>query len=205
MEIDKIQKLGGICLMLGGILLAVYVFLYNMLLPVDFIESDFSRLVLSPHWVQVLSLALFAVILLVFGFTAAYSKIYTFSGIVGLAGYIVLMIGYEFQIGQLVLEVFFYPIIASTDGGIELFRQDALIHHTMAQWFYMLFVVSIGLGVLLFGITAIRSKVYSIWSGLLFILGAVLYVLALTFVLKMAGIMLFATGCSLIGLRLQRD
>lgn len=204
MELQNIRKLGGLSLMIGGLLLAVYVVLFNTLLPVEFMESDFSRMVLTPYWIPVCAFALCAVILFVFGFTAAYSKLYASSGVLGFAGYIVLTTAYIFQAGQLMLEVFFYPAIASTEAGIEIFRQDILINHTMAQLFNMLCIVLIGLGVLLFGIAVLRSNVYSKLSGVLFMVGAILYAAYPLFLLNLAGIILFAAGCFLIGLRVGK-
>lgn len=201
MGLNTLQKFGGLSLMIGGLLLAVYVVLFNTLLPVEFMETDFSRLVLSPSWIPVCIFAFVAVILLVFGFTAAYSKLYGSSGVVGFAGYVALTTAYIFQAGQLVLEIFFYPAIASTESGLAIFREDTLITHPMAQAFTILFIVFIALGVVLFGITVLRSKVYSKVSGILFMVGAVLYAALPVFLLNLAGIIMFAVGCFLIGLR----
>lgn len=203
MELIKLQKLGGLALIAGGILLAGYTVLFNTLLPVEIMQSDFSRMVLSPYWAWVCAIALLAIILLVFGFTAAYSKLYASSGVLGLIGYITLTTAYIFQAGQLISEVFFYPAMASTAGGIELFRQCILINHPMARFFGILFLAFIGSGVLLFGITLIRSKVHSTLSGILFMTGAVLYAVSPLFLLSLAGILIFATGCFLIGLQVQ--
>lgn len=204
MTLNTLRELGGLSLMIGGLLLAVYVALFNTILPVETMEHDFTRMVLTPYWIPVCAVALVAVILLVFGCTAAYSKLYASSGVLGLSGYVVLTTAYIFQAGQLVLEVFFYPAIASTENGLEIFRQDILINHPMAQVFTLLFMVILGVGVLLFGIAVLRSNVYSNVSGVLFIAGAVLYAASPMFLVNLAGIILFAAGCFLIGLRVRR-
>ncbi len=203
MELMTIRNLGGLSLMIGGLLLAVYVALFNILLPVELMENDFARMVLTPYWIPACVFALVAVILFVFGFTAAYSKMYASSGVLGGAGYVALTTAYIFQAGQLVMEIFYYPAIASTESGIEMFRQDILINHPMTQLFNVLFIVLIGMGTLLFGIAILRSKVYSKVSGILFMVGAVLYAASPVFLLNLIGIILFAAGCFLIGLRVR--
>jgi len=199
MEITVLRKLGGLALIVGGILLAIYAALFNLLLPVELMESDFSRLVLSPAWIPVCAIALVAVLLLTFGFIAAYSVISTSAGILGFAGFVTLTSAYLLQFGQLITETFIYPAIVSNQDGIALFRGDALMTHPAAQAFDIIFIALMGAGIVIFGIALIRSKVYPIIGGILLILGIVLYAAVPVFFVNLAGILIFAAACSIIG------
>ena len=118
MKGEIIQKLGGISLMLGSILLLIYSILFPLLLPVHEMRHDLTTVILNPNWIWIAVVAFAGIILMVFGFTAVYSKLYAESGLVGLLGFIFVVIAYLLQACQVTWEIFLYPIIA----GILLFN-----------------------------------------------------------------------------------
>jgi|GEM_PF-4698036 len=199
MEISTLRKAGGVALAVGGILLALYAALFNLLLPTDLMETDFAGLVLSPAWIPVCATALVAILLLAFGFIATYSVLARTSGILGFAGFVALMTAYLFQFGELVMETFYYPGIVSSPDGVALFRSDAMINHPAAKAFVVIFIGTIALGTLAFAVSLIRSKAFPKLGGILLIVGAALYAAAPVFVVNLAGIVIFAAACFIVG------
>lgn len=199
MDITTLRKLGGFALIAGGVLLAAYAILFNALLPTDMMEEDFSRLVVSPYWIPICALALVAVLLLTFGIIAAYSAMAKNAGILGFTGFIALVTAYILQIGELVAEAFYYPGVASSEAGLEVFRSDAMMTHPAMLAFRGVYIVTIAAGIVLFSIALIRSRVFPRIGGVLLILGAALYVAGPVFIVNVVGILLFAVACCVIG------
>jgi len=204
LEISSIRKLGGLSLMAGGILLAVYAVSFNLLLPTNMMESDFSRLVVSPAWIPVSAMALVAILFLVFGFFVAYSVMAESSGVLAFAGFVTLIAAYLFQFGQLVAEVFYFPGIASTEAGLAVFRSDSMINHPAMKAFTLIFIVLIGLGILVFGISLARSRLFPTIGGILLIVGAVLYAAVPVFIVNLVGVAVFAAACFIVGMATRR-
>lgn len=199
METCTLRKAGGVALAIGGILLALYAALFNLLLPTDLMETDFAGLVLSPAWIPVCATALVAILLLAFGFIATYSVLAKTSGILGLTGFIALMTAYLFQFGELVMETFYYPAIISSPDGVALFRSDAMINHPAAKAFAAIFIATIALGTLAFALSLIRSKAFPKLGGILLIVGATLYAASPFFAVNLVGIAVFAAACFIVG------
>ncbi|MCX8129712.1 MAG: hypothetical protein N3I35_06385 [Clostridia bacterium] len=206
MRLSFLQKLGAYSIIAGGFLSAAYAFCFTLLLPVQEPTKDFSKMVSHPNWIWVTSLALPGIILMVFGFTAVYSRIYEKSGWLGFTGYFFITTAYVFQAAQLVSEIFLYPIIAENASSVELLSKNIILNHPLNTVFSYGFQAIILLGVLLFGITLIRFKEFNKLGGILFLSGAVFYaaVSALSIFIGIAGIIMFSAGCTIIGLNLMK-
>lgn len=207
MKLYFLQKLGAYSIILGGLLLAAYSICFTFLLPVQEMEIDFSKVVSHPNWIWVTLIALSGIILMVFGFTAVYSRMYEKSGWVGFTGYFFITIAYILQIAQLVLEVFYYPIIAENDSSVELLSNNIIWNHPLNLIFYYGFQAFLLLGILIFGIALIRFKEFNKIGGILFLVGAIFYAVVsiLSIYIGLAGIIMFAAGCVIIGLNLIKD
>jgi hypothetical protein len=204
MDILKIQRLGGISIILGSILLTGWVILWVSLIPINSITKDFSILILSPNWIWVTSIVFFSTILLVFGFTAVYSRIYNRTGYYGLAGYVFIVLAYILQTALTSWELFLYPVIAQNTTSVFLLREKIILFSSEFVIFRTILGVTIFLGVLLFCISIIRSKEFSLISALLILFGSIVYAISpmLNVTIEILGIIMLSSGCFLLGKKL---
>ena len=68
MRLATIQRLAALALIAGSALLALYAIAFPALLPLDRMATDFTQVVLNPHWLWLAGVALAGVLLLAAGF-----------------------------------------------------------------------------------------------------------------------------------------
>ena len=206
MELKTLQKTGAYAIIIGAITFVVWTICWTFLLPREALTADFSLMVKDPDWIWINTIALPAMILTIFGFTAIYSRLYQTSGWLGLIGYIVITIAYIFQAAQLTWEIFLYPVIVAYEPAVPLLSENIMINHPLVTIFSIIFSASVLLGVLLFGIVLIRSKVFQKIGGILFLTGAILYAVGSMFTvyLGILGVLMFAAGCLILGINLMK-
>ena len=204
MKQETLQKLGGISIIGGSILLAVYSILFSTLMPLDQIRQDYTLAVLNPIYVWNASVAFFGLLFMLFGFTAVYSKLYKDSGIVGFLGYIFISIAYIIQMSKVTWEIFVYPVLATNEGSIFLLKNFVFHSDPGIVLFRILSSIAILIGIILFCIALIRSKEFPCIGGILILVGAIIYGIGpmLTVLIAISGIIIFSIGCLMIGLRL---
>jgi hypothetical protein len=96
MKYSTIQRLGGIAIILGSVLFTAWAICWTMLLPVHERARDVSLMILHPHWIWIASLAFPGVVLMIFGYTAVYSRLHNKTGILGFIGYVFIILAYIF-------------------------------------------------------------------------------------------------------------
>lgn len=204
MNIFAIQRLGGISIIVGSILLTVWVILWTSLIPISSIAKDFSILILNPNWIWVTSIVFTSTILMIFGFTAVYSKIYKCTGYSGLLGFIFIVLAYILQTALTSWELFLYPVIAQNASSVFLLREKVILFSSEFVIFRTSLGISIFLGVLLFCISIIRSKEFSTISALLILIGSVFYAISpmLNVSIEILSIIMLSSGCFLLGKKL---
>jgi hypothetical protein len=201
MKFSTLQRWGGIAIILGSVFLIAWAICWSTLLPVHERARDLSVIILDPHWIWIASLAFPGIILMIFGYTAIYSRIYTNAGISGFIGYIFIIIAYVFQAAKVTWEIFIYPIIVSYAPSIPLFRDKILTQHPQFILFRWMASVTIFIGVILFCITLIRSREFPKSAGILILCGAVIYAVGpiLNVYLAIAGVLILSIGCFILG------
>ncbi len=206
MTLTRLQKLGGLALIVGSVLFAAYAALWPALLPVDQIAHDFSRLVLAPAWGGLAAIAFAGVVLMMFGFAAVYSRLFESAGVVGLLGFVTIELAYLLQACKVTWELFLYPILARDPSAVALLRDGVLRHHPLVLAFRFGASATIFVGIVLFCLTLVRSKAFPRAGGVLVFVGALVYALGplLSALVAIAGILVLALGCLLLGLRLMR-
>jgi hypothetical protein len=207
MKLLTLQKLGGISLILGSALLSAYSIFFFLLLPVGEMRLDLSIPVLNPNWIWIAMVAFWGVLLMLFGFTAVYSKLYAESGVVGFVGYLFIQIAYILQGCKITWEIFVYPVIVENRSSAFLLKDAILQHSSMVVAFGTLASATIFIGIILFCITLVRSKEFPSIAGILIFVGALLYGLGpmRSVVIGISGILILSIGCLLLGLRLNRN
>ena len=204
MELSSLQKFGGFSLIAGSLCLTAYSVFFFTLLPFNKIRQDFTLAILNPNWTWICLVVFIGVILMLFGFTAAYSKLYKDSGVLGFLGYIFVEIAYLFQACKVTWELCLYPVIARNQSSVTLFK-DAIINHSHGiAVFKSVASISILLGIVLFCLMLIRSKEFPKSAGILIFIGALFYGLGpmVTVVMAIGGIIVLSIGCFQVGLKL---
>jgi 1,4-dihydroxy-2-naphthoate octaprenyltransferase len=207
MTISTLRKLGGTALMLGSLLLTAYSACFYFILPITDVRRDMTLAVLNPNWIWIAALALFGVILMIFGFTAVYSKLHEGSGASGLLGYIFVVVAYLIQASKVTWEIFIYPILAADSNTIFLLRDAVIKNNELVKYFRLSASLTILVGIILFCLALVRSKEFPKAAGVLVFAGAVLYGMGpmLSVYMAIGGIAVFSIGCFVLGLNLMKS
>ncbi len=200
------EKVGGISLIVGSLLLAAYSALFPVLLPVGNGTYDYVQMVMNPNWVRLAAIAFAGVILMLIGFYAVYSRIRSSAGLAGAIGFLFIEAAYLLQACKVTWELFLYPVIASHPESAFLLRDLVIKHDPAVGIFRLAASVTILLGIVLFCYTLFRSSEYPKAGAVLIFAGALVYALGpmISIFVSVAGIFTLAIGCLLIGLRLFR-
>ncbi|MBN1823185.1 MAG: hypothetical protein JW803_02575 [Endomicrobiales bacterium] len=201
MQKRSLQKLGGLAVITGSLLLAAWAFFWTALLPAFGETGDFYVIVKDPDYVWIAALALVALILLIFGFTAVYATIYDSSGITGLLGYVSITLAYFFEAAQVTWEAFVYPAVASHGPSIPLFSDAIFFKHGQVVLFHYMSLAAILIGITLFCYVLVKSREFPKAGGILIFGGAMVYAAGpmINVYLAVAGVVILAAGCFIIG------
>lgn len=204
MKYSTMQRIGGIAIILGSLLFTAWAICWATLLPSHDQVRDVSIIILSPHWIWIASLTFPGIILMIFGYTAVYSRIYNKTGIPGLLGYIFIILAYIFQAAKVTWEIFLYPIIVSYGPSVSLFKDGIILHHPHYALFRLLASITIFLGVILFCIALIRSREFPKSAGILILCGAIVYAVGpmVNIYLAILGVLILSIGCFILGYKM---
>ncbi|MFZ1978847.1 MAG: hypothetical protein WAV76_12915 [Bacteroidota bacterium] len=204
MKFSTLQRLGGIAIILGSVFLTAWAICWTTLLPVQERLHDASAMIMNSNWILISSLAFPGTILMIFGFTATYARIYKNAGILGFFGYVFVILAYLFQAAQITWEVFLYPIIVSNAPSISLFRDRIIMQHPQFVLYHWIAAITILIGVVLFCITLIRSREFPKSAGILILGGAIIYAVGpmINIYLAIAGVVVLSIGCFVLGYRM---
>jgi hypothetical protein len=202
-----LQKAGGIAVIAGGILLAVYAICFFTVLPFKTLGTNFVGAVQHAAWIPIVFTAFVALILLIFGFAALYSHICEEAGWVGFIGFVLLEVAYMVQFAKVTWELCIYPIIAAHTTTAFLLAQKVIKDDPGVGVFQGLSTFTIFFGTTLFCWALVRSSVVPKSAGVLIFSGAILYGLGpmLSATVAIVGIIIFATGCLQGGVSLFKN
>ncbi len=202
----SLEKIGGVSLIAGSLLLTAYAALFPVLLPIGNGTYDYVQVVLDPDWVRLAATAFAGVLLMLVGFYAVYSRIRSQTGVVGAIGFLFIEAAYLLQACKVTWELFLYPIIAVHPESAFLLRDLVIKHDPGVGLFRLTASVAIFIGILLFCHTLYRSSEYPKAAAVLIFVGALVYAIGPMFsiFISVAGIFTLAVGCLLLGLRLFR-
>lgn len=207
MKLGTIQKFGGVSLIIGSLLMAVYSAFFSMLLPLADIRRDMTLAVNNPNWLWLAVVVFMGIIFLMFGFMAVYSRMHEDSGVIGFLGFIVVEIAYLLQAAKVSWEIFLYPVICANDAFVPLLRDSIIKHSPLVSILNMAAMVTILLGIILFCRAIYCSDKFSKPAGILVFAGALIYGVGpmLAAAVAISGIFIFAVGCLMLGLKLMKE
>lgn len=200
------EKLGGIAIIAGSLLLSAYAVLFPVLLPLGTGTFDYAEVVRSPGWVPLAGVAFAGVLALLVGFYAVYAKMRATAGLLGAVGFLFVEAAYLLQACKVTWELFLYPVIARYPETAFLLRDAVIKNDPAVLAFRISASATILIGIVLFCLAIHRSALYPKPAALLIFVGAVVYALGpmISVFVSIAGIFTFALGCMLLGVRLLR-
>ena len=200
------EKLGGISLVIGAILFAIYSSLFSVLLPINTGNYDYVQVVLNPNWTRLALIALIGILLVLVGFYAVYARLRVRGGVIAAIGFLFIEAAYLLQACKVTWELFIYPVIAAHPESAFLLRDGILKHAPAVISFRTISSVTIFIGIVLFCYSLYRSQEYPKSAALLIFFGALVYAMGpiLSLHASVAGIFTLAVGCSLLGVRLLK-
>ncbi len=204
MHLLSLEKVGGLSLIAGSLLFAIYSAMFPFLLPIQGGNYDLVQVVINPNWVRLAIAAFVGILLMLIGFYAVYLRVRAKGGIVGAVGFLFIEAAYLLQACKVSWELFLYPVIADHSGSAFLLR-DAIIKHDPAMVFFRIASsATIFIGIVLFCLTLYRSEEYPKTAPILIFVGALIYAVGpmASIFLSIAGIFTLAVGCLLLGFRL---
>jgi hypothetical protein len=204
MRLATIQKLGGLSIILGSILFLAYSILFPLLLPIDEIYNDPALFILNDNYGWITIVAFVGILLMIFGFSAVYSKLYSKSGLVGLLGFFFIELAYILQACKVTWEIFLWPVIAGNRASLFLFRDFVIMHSSQVVTLKIISSITIFIGIVLFCISLYRSKAFPKVAAVLIFIGALMYGLGpmAGIVPAICGVFILSIGCSIVGFKL---
>lgn len=201
MNLRNLQKLSGIAVMLGALLMAVYTLGFTFLISLRLPIGKTLLMVLNPNWTWLTITVFFGILFLMFGFLGIYLRIVDKAKLTGLLGYIFIELAYLLQASKVTWEIFIYPTLAHNRRASFLLAEGILKNASLVSLFRTCASVTILIGTILFCAAIIRSKKFPAISGWLVLIGAVLYGIGplLNVFWAMGGIFIFACGCFMLG------
>jgi hypothetical protein len=206
MATPSYERLAAACVILGASLLAAYAVLFLLLLPVGNGTFDYPTLVVSPHWTELALVALIGVISLLAGLDAIYVRLQGRGGLSGTVGLLFTKVALVLQACMLTWELLLDPIIAGHPDSAFLLRDGVIATAPLMVVFRWVFLTTSVVGALLFGGAIYRSRQFRGGAILLIVAGAAAYVVGprVSVLLAISGVIMFALGGVLVGVRLWR-
>jgi hypothetical protein len=206
MTIASFERLGAACFMVGSTLLAGYAVLFAVLIPVGGAGAEYSLVVLDSNWARLSLVAFIAILFMLAGLDAVFSRIRATAGLTGTIGFLLTKIAFVLQACVLTWELLLDPIIAANAGSAFLLRERIIANDPGMVIFRWGAVLSIFLSTILFGLAVYRSKAFPRSALVLIMIGAVAYAIGpmISIILAVAGVIALSVGCILIGARLWR-
>ncbi len=162
MNTSKLIRWSGLFSSLAGLLYAMAALIHP--------AGEDAASILMPSWAPAHAIGTGAAILMLLGFIGLYARQAEKAGKTGLVGFILVIIGSAFLMGEEMQSVVVSPLIAVK--APQLIEESAGSGVTLV--FGLAFLVCFALGFILFGISTMRAGVLPRWSGLALILGVVL-------------------------------
>ena len=205
MEINKIVKTEGLLSMTGSIGLLIWWFLMPVLLPVNDAADNFQNLILDNDWVLINIVGLISTLLLALGFPGFYLKNHDKFSKMGFAGLIIASAGLILFTSIQYYETLLWPAAAQVNPEL-LQVKGALVSGDFGVAAGLLISGAfLGIGYILFGISALRTKSYPEIPLWLIIIGAPVFGNGILFPVRTLGLILFCTGTIWLANRIRKD
>lgn len=194
MEINNISKFTGYLSFIGAIGLLVWWFLMPIFLPVADASDNFQNLILDDNWVPINMVGLISTLLLTIGFPGFYLKHNEQFNKLGFYGLIIALIGLILFTSVQYYETLLWPAAAKINPellqvkGVLVSGDSGVVAGLITSGAFL------GIGYILFGISALQTKAYPKIPLWLLIIGAPVFGNGIAFPIRTVGLLLFCAG-----------
>lgn len=194
MKTKSIVKAEAILSIIGAIGLIIWWILMPIFLPIADSVDNFKNLILDNNWIIINIIGLFSVLLLTLGFPGFYIKSYERFNILGFIGLILALTGLILYTCIQYYETLIWPAAAQINP--ELVQVNGALVSGNAIVVAGLFGsgIFLGIGYILFGISALQMKSYSKIPLWFLIIGAPIFGNGILFPIRTVGILLYCIG-----------
>lgn len=194
MKTKSIIKTEALLSIIGAIGLIIWWILMPIFLPIADSVDNFNNLILDNNWIIINIIGLLSVLLLTLGFPGFYIKSYERFNKLGFIGLILASTGLILYTCIQYYETIIWPAAAQINP--ELVQVNGALVSGDAIVVAGLFIsgIFLGIGYILFGISALQIKSYSKIPLWFLIIGAPVFGNGMLFPIRTVGILLYCIG-----------
>ena len=194
MDKNKIIKIEASLCIIGARGLLIWWFSMPVFLPIADASDNFQNLILNNNWIPINTLGLISTLLVTLGFPGFYLKNHEKFNQVGFWGLIISMIGLILFTSIQYYETLIWPAAAKINPEL-LQVKGALVSGDLKVVSGLIFSGAfLGIGYILFGISALKTNSFPTIPLWLIIFGAPIFGIGITFPIRTIGLILFCIG-----------
>lgn len=205
MRIDGIVRIEGILSIMGAAGLLVWWFLMPVFLPVADSSDNFQNLIIDNNWVPINTIGLIAALLVTLGFPGFYLKDYVRFNKLGFYGLIISSIGLILFTSIQYYETLLWPAAAEFYPDLLQVKGALVSGDTRVVAGLITSGVFLGIGYILFGISAIQTKSYPKIPIWFLIVGAPVFGNGIVFPIRTVGLLVFCIGTIWLSIWILKD
>ena len=203
MRTNRIIKTEGILSIIGAVGLLIWWILMPVLLPIIDSADNFQNLILNNNWVPINIIGLISTILLTLGFPGFYLKNHEKFNKLGFYGLIIASSGLILFTSIQYYETLLWPAAAKINPELLQVKGALVSGDSGVVAGLISSGVLLGIGYILFGISALQTKSYPKIPLWLLIIGAPVFGNGIAFPIRTIGLLLFCIGTIWLAVSLQ--
>lgn len=205
MKTGSVIKIEAFFCITGAIGLMIWWFLMPVLLPVGDASENFKNLILDSNWIRINILGLVSSLFLTIGFPGFYIKYHDRFDKLSFVGLLAASVGLILFTCIQYYETFLWPAAAQVHPDLVQLNGALVSGNVGVVAGLITSGVFLGIGYILFGISALRNKLYPRFPLWLLIIGAPVFGNGIAFPIRTAGLLLFAVGTIWLAILIRRD
>jgi hypothetical protein len=194
MKTKNLIKIEGLFSLIGGIGLLIWWIMMPVFLPIADSANNFKNLILDNNWIVINIIGLISVILLTIGFPGFYIKNYEKFNKLGFVGLILASAGLILYTCIQYYETLIWPAAAQINPELVQVKGALVSGDSIVVAGLLVSGAFLGIGYILFGISALQTKSFSKIPLWFIIIGAPVFGNGIIFPIRTVGILLYCAG-----------
>lgn len=194
MKTKNLIKIEGLFSLIGGIGLLIWWIMMPVFLPIADSANNFKNLILDNNWIVINIIGLISVILLTIGFPGFYIKNYEKFNKLGFVGLILASTGLILYTCIQYYETLIWPAAAQINPELVQVKGALVSGDSIVVAGLLVSGAFLGIGYILFGISALQTKSFSKIPLWFIIIGAPVFGNGIIFPIRTVGILLYCAG-----------
>lgn len=205
MKTISIIRIGRLLNILGAIGLIVWWFSMPALLPIKDANENFKNLILNANWIPLNTLGLVSIFLLTLGFPVFYLTSYDKFNKLGFYSLLIVVTGLILFTCIQYYETIIWPAAAQINPKLVQLEGALVSGDNAVKIGLLISGIFLGLGYILFGVSALKTKEFSKTPIWFLIIGAPLFGNGIIFSIRTLGIVLFCLGTILLAKNIRKE